>query len=163
MFDLDFYVDIALFGRVFDIKPGDTRDRIEQILGDDFVDETRNSRSRRDYGLIEFSFGRAGREWICSGFSVQVHRLTTPGKGNIIPKIIADQFGYFRETVKLDDLVARAQLKGDLGNLVREKVVVDFGYFSFEGSSAKMIVSKDVDNHSTVAPGFSDIWSIEVL
>lgn len=74
---IDFLVDVLASGAVLGVGISDSPEEVARRLGEDFAEERRRGRLRRDYGLAEFSWERppGGAEWRPAGFAVQVHRL----------------------------------------------------------------------------------------
>jgi hypothetical protein len=75
----NFLIDVIASGSVLGLGVGDTPDQVAGRLGDTFLEDATRLTMRRDYGLVEFFWGRRSitDPWISAGFTVQVHRLAT--------------------------------------------------------------------------------------
>jgi hypothetical protein len=99
---LSFFVDFAVNGHIEDVGLNSTPEEWAESLGTDFVDDKSksNKRLRRDYGLVELGFFRAGGLWSCFLISLQAHRLWRDD-GNVPQKLI-DRYGEFPRSVQFE-------------------------------------------------------------
>ncbi|MFC8508884.1 hypothetical protein ACFU3J_15235 [Streptomyces sp. NPDC057411] len=103
---LAFYVDVVTSGTVLGARPTDGPDQVGAILGSDFAENSVNDHSMwRDYGLVEFFWGRESPDhpWEGHHFSLQVHRLSYWG-GSIVNKEIRERYGRFDRHLRFDKL-----------------------------------------------------------
>jgi hypothetical protein len=160
MTDLDFYVDALLSGLVCGVGPGSTSDEVERALGRQFVDDARRHWMRRDYGLVELYFNRVEKNWICFGFTVQVHRMSDVGV-EIVPSVLVDRYGAFATSLEIEVLVDAVSAEGGR-NLVRESVAAEFVRYRLDGTNsfvhALHVQSKEPDARA----GLEKVWSIEI-
>lgn len=159
---LDFIARIAATGTVHGAGIGADIDTIGGAMGAgiDHVDNAPGRRKTallRDYGLIEFSFNRAGDSWVCSSFSVQVHRLTWG----------TDLRAAWREAhgVELPDRVTWNELRTRLAEEYRltdpiERVEAGTRYFRYPASQATVVLA-EADGEAEVEAD-ADVFSIGV-
>ncbi|MFB6714735.1 MULTISPECIES: hypothetical protein [unclassified Streptomyces] len=103
---LAFYVDVITSGTVLGAKPTDSPDQVTAILGSDFAENSFDDQSMwRDYGMVEFFWGRDSRDdpWAGNHFTLQVHRLSSLG-GSIVNRAIRERYGRFDRHLRLDKL-----------------------------------------------------------
>ncbi|MFH8474920.1 hypothetical protein [Streptomyces sp. NPDC018000] len=102
---LAFYVDVITSGTVLDAKPTDSPDQVTAILGSDFAENSFDDRSMwRDYGMVEFFWGRESRDhpWVGHHFTLQVHRLSSGG--STVNRAIRERYGRFDRHLRFDKL-----------------------------------------------------------
>ncbi|POX51506.1 hypothetical protein C3489_19945 [Streptomyces sp. Ru71] len=92
MSDIDFYVLAALRREVLGVSLGATPEAWQARLGDDFLDDVRKGRMRRDYGLVEIAFSRDSGIWAAVTVSLQVHRLAR-GLERVVPPALERAHG----------------------------------------------------------------------
>lgn len=100
---LDLLADIATRGAIAGVGIRSTPAEWERAVGSDFLDDHAKKRFRRDYGLVELGFWRAGDEWRCGSLAVQVHRLWL-GTDTIGPASLRQRCGGFPSSVTFADL-----------------------------------------------------------
>jgi hypothetical protein len=86
-----FFVDLVVRGRLLGVGVGSSPQEVAAALGPDFVDDDQDWFTRRDYGLVEFTFLRE-RSYSCGFLIVEVHRLCSMGT-TIVPPAIIDRYG----------------------------------------------------------------------
>ncbi|MER5612384.1 hypothetical protein [Streptomyces sp. NPDC002215] len=102
---LTFYIDVIASGTVLGAKPTDTPDQVTAILGSDFAENTLDGLSMwRDYGMVEFFWGRESRDhaWTGHHFTLQVHRLSAGG--GTVNRVIRERYGRFDRHLHYDKL-----------------------------------------------------------
>lgn len=67
MSDVAFYASLIVNGEILGCTFGDAPEVWDSALGDDYLDDRRKGRMRRDFGLVEVSFQRVDQQW-------QMHR-----------------------------------------------------------------------------------------
>ncbi|MFD8073376.1 hypothetical protein ACFV3E_12065 [Streptomyces sp. NPDC059718] len=105
-YSLAFSMDVITTGTVLGVDPADSPDRATEVLGPDFAENAFGSlRMCRDYGLVEFYWGRnaAGDPWSGHHFSMQVHRLAFGG-GTLVNDEIRAMYGRFTPRLRFDKL-----------------------------------------------------------
>ncbi|MFK0295003.1 hypothetical protein ACIQU6_31660 [Streptomyces sp. NPDC090442] len=103
---LAFYVDAVASGTVLGAKPTDSPDRVTEILGSDFAENSLDDYSMwRDYGMVEFFWIRESPDhpWEGHHFTLQVHRLTSWGS-SLVNQAIRDRYGRFDRHLRFDKL-----------------------------------------------------------
>lgn len=103
---LAFYVDVVTTGTMLGVGPADSPDRVTEVLGPDFAENTFGSRSMcRDYGLAEFHWDRAfaDRPWSGSHFTLQVHRLAYRDRTLVNDELRA-RYGRFTPRLRFEKL-----------------------------------------------------------
>ncbi|MEU7578292.1 hypothetical protein AB0B50_11875 [Streptomyces sp. NPDC041068] len=88
--DVGLYAEAALRKTIFGVPLGTSPEEWESALGNDFLDDVRKSRMRRDYGLIEVAFERRSGLRESVSVSLQIHRMyvtdeSSQGPGNREP------------------------------------------------------------------------------
>jgi hypothetical protein len=159
--DLDFYAEAILSGRVLGLGSGSTADEVERALGRDFVDDARKQLMRRDYGLIEFHFNRANREWVCFGVSIQVHRLADAGE-EIVPPVLIGRYGAFGRSVAFGQLVDRIKGKAPGRAVECAEASGGFGTFRVDGTDSQILAVCSQVPIANAEAGARDLWSIEL-
>lgn len=103
----NFLIDVVASGSVLGVGTGDTPEQVAGRLGDGFQQDTTRLTMRRDYGLVEFFWGRRSSRdpWLSAGFAMQVHRLA------LDPALRDGPWGH------LGPRVPFAGLRADLGRL----------------------------------------------
>ncbi|MGY4904130.1 hypothetical protein [Streptomyces sp. 900116325] len=102
---LAFYMDVIASGTVLGAKPTDTPDQVTAILGSDFAENSLDDQSMwRDYGMVEFFWGRDSRHhaWTGRHFTLQVHRLSLGG--STVNRVIRQRYGRFDRHLRFDKL-----------------------------------------------------------
>ncbi|MEU8674691.1 hypothetical protein [Streptomyces sp. NPDC048560] len=102
---LAFYTDVIRSGTVLGAKPTDSPDQVTAILGSDFAENSPDGRSMwRDYGMVEFFWGRESRDhpWEGHHFTLQVHRLSWGG--SVVNREIRERYGRFDRHLRFDKL-----------------------------------------------------------
>lgn len=158
MTDLDFYLDALLSGQVLGVAVGVTADEVERALGDDFVDDVRKKRMRRDYGLVELYFHGVDGEWTCSGSTIQVHRLAETG-ADAVPATITGRYGEFRPVVRFAELADALRARADGRTPVRDALTDEFGHFHLPGTGSHLTAAREA---GATDPVFGAVWSIEL-
>ncbi|MEV6548655.1 hypothetical protein AB0M57_08060 [Streptomyces sp. NPDC051597] len=105
-YSLAFYVDVITSGTVLGAKPTDSPDQVTAILGPDFAENSFDDQSMwRDYGMVEFFWGRESRHhpWEGHHFTLQVHRLSLLG-GGIVNGRIRERYGRFDRHLRFGKL-----------------------------------------------------------
>ncbi|MEV5338570.1 hypothetical protein AB0K93_08790 [Streptomyces sp. NPDC052676] len=115
---------------------------------------------RRDYGLVELSFLRLSREWLCTEISIQVHRLSS-NPDPVIPDAIEDLFGEFESRVCLNSLSGLMAREGVHLASIEDQSRDWYSRFAAEESSAIIHVVSGAngpvgDLHA------GDVWSISI-
>jgi hypothetical protein len=133
---LDFFVDFAASGRVEGIGLNSTLEDWSEHLGDNYVDDIKKKQMRRDYGVVELGFNRAGEQWRCVGIGIQAHRLwwTT---GSVPPKL-SREYGYFPSVIRFDELRNRLKFLEHEPLLVDEQE--DFAKYSIPVTGVLMYI-----------------------
>ncbi|MEU2559499.1 hypothetical protein ABZ626_09220 [Streptomyces longispororuber] len=103
---LAFYVDVITTGTVLGARPTDSPDQVSAILGSDFAENSLDERSMwRDYGMVEFFWGRESPDhpWVGHHFTLHVHRLSYGG-GGIASRALRERYGRFGRHLRFDRL-----------------------------------------------------------
>ncbi|WP_405708138.1 MULTISPECIES: hypothetical protein [unclassified Streptomyces] len=77
------------------------------ILGSDFAENSFDDQSMwRDYGLVEFFWGRESRDhpWVGHHFTLQVHRLSSCSGAGMVNRTIRERYGRFDRHLRFDKL-----------------------------------------------------------
>ncbi|MFD5325232.1 hypothetical protein [Streptomyces sp. NPDC127092] len=105
-YSLAFYVDVITSGTVLGARPTDSPDRVTEILGPDFAENSFDDHGMwRDYGMAEFFWSREsrGHPWEGHHFTLQVHRLPYGG-GGVVNPVIRERYGRFGRRLRFDRL-----------------------------------------------------------
>ncbi|WP_030661389.1 hypothetical protein [Streptomyces rimosus] len=103
---LAFYMDVVASGTVLGAKPTDSPDRVTEILGSDFAENSFDDHSMsRDYGMVEFFWLRESPDhpWEGHHFTLQVRQLAHHG-GSVVNEAIRDRYGRFDRHLRFDKL-----------------------------------------------------------
>ncbi|MEU9102264.1 hypothetical protein [Streptomyces sp. NPDC048361] len=104
-YSLAFYLDVITTGTVLGAKPTDTPDRVTDILGAGFAENSFDKHSMwRDYGMAEFFWDRRKGQlpWKGHHFTLQVHRL--PWGGETVNSRVRERYGRFERHLRFDRL-----------------------------------------------------------
>lgn len=162
MTDIDFYVDALLAEKVMSLGPGARADEVEDIFGTGYLDDARKQWMRRDYGLLEFQFNRAVKNWVCFGVSIQVHRISEFGS-ELVPPVLSDRYGAFRGPVVMRQLTNVISERG-AAQPVRDHVDGEFDRFCIgKKKSAAYARRLRLDSVNVETPLESlQLWSIQI-
>lgn len=158
MADLNFCSDVCTSAQVLGRGLRSSLAEWEQSLGNNYVDDERKGRLRRDYGIVELSFARMEGNWECMAISVQVHRLALPHE-DVIPEVIARRYGKFRERVPFVELERSIREGGASVELISDAVEPHPKRFWVPSSQALVHVV-DEPLHDADGPRYGDVWSI---
>ncbi|WP_284747218.1 hypothetical protein [Amycolatopsis sp. RTGN1] len=88
-------------------------ERVAELLGDDYGDNPSKHFLARDHGLVEFFWQRSGpgQPWAGTHFSVQAHRLRTPGP-EVVGPVLSERYGVFPASVAFADVAALLDARG---------------------------------------------------
>ncbi|GHE72629.1 hypothetical protein GCM10018785_45990 [Streptomyces longispororuber] len=103
---LAFHVDVITTGTVLGAKPTDSPDQVTAVLGSDFAENSFDDHSMwRDYGMVEFFWGRESPDhpWEGHHFTLHVHRLSYGG-GGLVNRAIRERYGRFGRHLRFDKL-----------------------------------------------------------
>ncbi|MGI8648278.1 MAG: hypothetical protein DLM55_04420 [Acidimicrobiales bacterium] len=106
MSGLDFLVDFAATGDIEGVGLGSSPYEWDQIIGADYVDDVQKNQMRRDYGLIELTFWHTDGAWLCTGISVQAHRLWWE-TADLVPAMLQKKYGEFPRSGQFNALFCR--------------------------------------------------------
>ncbi|MEU1373242.1 hypothetical protein ABZ442_06210 [Streptomyces triculaminicus] len=101
---LAFYLDVIASGTVLGAKPTDTPDRVAELLGPDFGENSFDVHSMwRDYGMTEFFWSResADHPWSGHHFTLQVHRLAH-GRREAVEETLRARYGRFERRLRFE-------------------------------------------------------------
>jgi hypothetical protein len=156
--DLDFYALAATHGTVLGIGVGATPAQVEELFGEDFLDDRQRGMFRRDYGLLEFAFYRDSF-WECRAISIQIHRLLTVG-GDVLPSVLRNEFGRFSSRVTIASLARAINRHGY--HLTREPSggSEHFVRMTVQESAVEIIVVGDLVTGDLNSHEPGDVWSI---
>ncbi|MFF3321539.1 hypothetical protein [Streptomyces sp. NPDC002889] len=113
-YSLAFYVDVVTTGTVLGVGPTDSPDRVSEVFGSDFGENTFGDHSMyRDYGLAEFFWdrGSAGHPWSGHHFTLQVHRLAYGGR-TLANEALRARYGRFTPRLRFEKLQRLLQRRG---------------------------------------------------
>ncbi|MDN3293992.1 hypothetical protein QWM81_08020 [Streptomyces ficellus] len=113
-YSLAFYVDVVTTGTVLGLRPTDSPDRVAEVLGPDFAENSFDNRGMcRDYGLAEFFWDRASanRPWSGHHFTLQVHRLAHGGR-TLANERLRARYGRFAPRLRFEKLQRLLQRRG---------------------------------------------------
>ncbi|MCQ8771617.1 hypothetical protein [Streptomyces telluris] len=105
-YSLAFYMNVVTSGTVLGAKPTDTPDRVTEILGPDFAENSFDHHYLcRDYGMAEFFWDRESPACSWSGhhFTLQVHRLAR-GDSKAVNGTIRARYGRFDRRLRFEKL-----------------------------------------------------------
>ncbi|MFI9237174.1 hypothetical protein [Streptomyces sp. NPDC053079] len=111
---LAFYVDVVTTGTVLGLRPTDSPDRVTEVLGTDFGENSFSDHSMwRDYGLAEFFWDRASADQPWSGhhFTLQVHRLAYRDR-TLANETLRARYGRFAPRLRFDKLQRLLKRRG---------------------------------------------------
>ncbi|MFJ1755522.1 hypothetical protein [Kitasatospora sp. NPDC088134] len=113
-YSLAFYLDVVTTGTVLGARPGDSPERVAELLGTDFAEYSFDPHHLiRDYGLTEFHWDRArpGLPWSGHHFSLQVHRLARVDRSTADSALRA-RYGRFAPRLRFDKLRRLLERRG---------------------------------------------------
>lgn len=158
MTGLSFFSDVSVTGQVRGLGLGSSPAQWEQALGDDYVDDVRKGRMRRDYGLVELSFLQSEGSWDCVGISIQVHRLPLP-HGDVIPESLFRAYGAFPDRISFSGLMQSALEVGIRVEVIEDATQSRYRRFWIPESRALIhVIDERLSEPGIPAPG--DVWSI---
>ncbi|MCX2182749.1 hypothetical protein KV205_19795 [Streptomyces sp. SKN60] len=105
-YSLAFYLDVITSGTVLGARPTDSPDRVTEILGADYAENSLDGHGMwRDYGMAEFFWERESRDhpWVGHHFTLQVHRLSPLGSAAVNP-VIRERYGRFDRRLRFERL-----------------------------------------------------------
>ncbi|MFJ2777929.1 hypothetical protein [Kitasatospora sp. NPDC087315] len=163
MIGAEFIAETLSSGTVFGLGVGARLRDVESAIHLDHVDDVQGRRGkrlmRRDYGLLEVTFG-GEPDWECRWISVEVHRFSTS----------PDLIGEARELmgVEFSQYTAWSDVQCEFNRLADgaliQSPIVQHGYKVFRSRGLGLTVQV-VDDRECIRgdfPGFGDVWSIEV-
>ncbi|MFI9719934.1 hypothetical protein ACIHFE_09800 [Streptomyces sp. NPDC052396] len=113
-YSLAFYLHVVTSGSVLGARPADTPQRVAELLGTDFAENSFDDQSMwRDYGLVEFFWDRqsAGQPWSGHHFTVQVHRLAH-GASSVPGALLRSRYGRFDRRLRFAKLRRLSERRG---------------------------------------------------
>ncbi|MFE3179600.1 hypothetical protein ACFXKR_01685 [Streptomyces violascens] len=113
-YSLAFYLDVVTTGTVLGLRPTDSPDRVAEVLGSRFGENSFDKHSMwRDYGLVEFFWDRArgGDPWKGHHITVQVHRLAHRNRATV-SESFRDRYGRFTPRLRFDKLRRLLERRG---------------------------------------------------
>ncbi|WP_405832674.1 MULTISPECIES: hypothetical protein [unclassified Streptomyces] len=157
---VEYLASFIATGRLHGIGIGSTLGEVDRALRHRFVDvvDEGGESLRRDYGFVEFYFN-PGEEWVMSGGSVELHRLSS---GHGMAKTWARTTG-----VQFPRHLAWAEVREALAGLPGAPVfdVTDQGGFLEHRAAAShvsVIVVDDVEEERGRHVGHGDVWSVSL-
>jgi hypothetical protein len=155
---IDFFVDFAVTGLVEGIGLDSTLDAWSRHLGDDYVDDAKKKRMRRDYGVVELGFNRYGQQWRCVGIGIQAHRLWW--STDSVPDKLSRKYGKFPRVIKFDELIYRLRTAGHEPVLVNEET--DYVKYSVPGTGVLMYIVSPVRADDPGGLPAGALWSMHL-
>ncbi len=160
---------LSEYGHGVEAGPGGYWGEWEAKLGSDYVDDKVQTRMRRDYGLVELSFGEDKGEWSCFGISVQTHRLIW-GEVSTVPVLLRTEYGEFAPRVGFDELAALITGLGYRIEPDNDATTTDIHRYRVSESGARVFVvadadpygCADVDAENPAERRVGDVWSINL-
>lgn len=159
--DIDLYRQVVQHEGIGGPTADSTPEEWERALPGDFLEDKRKKFMRRDYGLVEVFFVRVDQQWSCSGFTIQVHRLSDGGEGSV-PAYLREKYGDFRSSVRIEELTA--SLEGADLPLTRMENYSGKEFSQFKSPSGRVAVYVLTDPLPDSAHRISrgEFWSISV-
>lgn len=155
---LSFFTDASVTGHVRGLGLGSSPAQWEQALGDDYIDDVRKGRMRRDYGLVELSFLRAAGSWDCVEISIQAHRLSLPSE-DLIPESLIRTYGAFSDRIAFSDLRKSILEVGASVEAIQDATRSRYSRFWIPDSRALIHVTGERLSEPGI-PTSGDVWSI---
>ncbi|KOU32577.1 hypothetical protein ADK53_21810 [Streptomyces sp. WM6373] len=157
---LRFCVEVLRSGTIQDLGLDAQPDAWEAKLGQDYVDDVRRGRMRRDFGLVELSFLKMGESWNCIELSIQIQRLAM-AEVDTVPNFLIEKFGKFESRIKFDDLQEQLATEGIRLDRIGDRTQDPHARFSVAKSGAIVHVLT-VEPEGVGRPRIGDVWSISV-
>ncbi|WP_371614278.1 hypothetical protein [Streptomyces sp. NBC_00454] len=112
-YSLAFYVDVVTAGTVLGVGPADSPDRVTEVLGADFGENTSDQGMVRDYGLVEFYWDRACADdpWSGHHYTLQVHRLAHRDR-TLVDGVLRARYGRFTPRLRFEKLRRLLERRG---------------------------------------------------
>ncbi|MEV6397416.1 hypothetical protein AB0M39_22035 [Streptomyces sp. NPDC051907] len=113
-YSLAFYLDVVTTGTVLGLRPTDSPDRVTEVLGPDFAENSFDDSSMwRDYGLAEFFWDRAsaGLPWSGRHFTLQVHRLARRDR-TLVNDALRARYGRFAPRLRFEKVRRLLERRG---------------------------------------------------
>ncbi|WP_145807009.1 hypothetical protein [Kribbella amoyensis] len=117
---LDLCVEVLQTGAVRGLGLDARLEAWEEKLDNEYVDDVRKGRSRRDLALIEIAFLKGDDDWRRLEFSLQIRRLTIEDFG-VVPAVLIEEFGDFEARIDFNDLQRSATSEGILLDRIRDR------------------------------------------
>ncbi|MFE1831478.1 hypothetical protein [Streptomyces yangpuensis] len=112
-YSLAFYLDALTTGTVLGLRPDDSPERVAEVLGTEYGENSRRDTMWRDYGLVEFHWHRhhpAG-PWSGHHVSLQVHRLAHRARA-LTDGALRARYGRFAPRLRFDKLHRLLERRG---------------------------------------------------
>ncbi|MFF3722588.1 hypothetical protein ACFYYM_09485 [Streptomyces erythrochromogenes] len=112
-YSLAFYLDAVTTGTVLGLRPGDSPERVEEVLGTEYGENGGRGTMWRDYGLVEFHWHRshAADPWSGHHVGLQVHRLAHRDRA-LAGSVLRARYGRFAPRLRFDKLHRLLERRG---------------------------------------------------
>ncbi|MEU6477959.1 hypothetical protein ABZ858_13890 [Streptomyces sp. NPDC047017] len=138
-----FYMDVITTGTILGARPTDTPDQVTAILGSEFAENSQGNRSMwRDYGTVEFFWGREsrGHAWTGHHFTVQVRRLSRGGSA--VNRVLRERYGRFGRHLRFDAVERLPARRGVLMEEVPNPNAPDYSLHWHPASQVSVMVRR---------------------
>ncbi|WP_127469795.1 hypothetical protein [Streptomyces sp. B27] len=164
MMGSEFIARSISFGSISGFGVGGSLEQLDSLIALSYVDDFSGKKDsrilRRDYGLFEVSLG-GHPDWTCRALTLEVHRMSHSSE-------LRDEI-YERLGVRFESFTSWSDVLRDYGLIPGSRTLEvldespEYRVFGERSVGASVHVVNDPSAARGEAPGFGDVWSLEII